>query len=103
MNHITTEHRQILLECHRRMQRLAEAAAPAESQIWATAAYLEEIEHGPRFSCDEWFGKTSENERARIQQALLDLEVSGLLIVHQGNDQRVNNIKLSPLGEQVAG
>ena len=74
----------LLLECARRMQELANTPRPEDWQVWLVYEYDEQIEHGPRYGCGEWFGPVPEHQRMRYRRAIDELERGGLLVTWFG-------------------
>ena len=96
------EHTELLAECYHRTRTLSAAPRPPSWQSWAIAEYDEQIEHGPRYGCGQWFGPRPEHQRMRLRRAINDLERGGLLTTWKRYGRRLSNIKLTELGEEIA-
>ena len=96
------EHREVLIECLRRMREHAATPRPADWLVWSTERYDEQTEHGPKYGCGEWFGVTADHERMRLRRAIDDLELGGLLVTWRRWGRRLSHIKLTPQGEEIA-
>lgn len=95
------EHRQILMECHRRMQALAAGPRPPAWQRWDCERHDEQLENGPHYGCGQWFGDVPEHERQRLRRAIDDLERGGLLTTWSAYGRRLTSIKLTAEGERI--
>ena len=96
------EHLQLLSECYHRTRVIRDAPRPASWQTWAITEYDEQIKHGPRYGCGQWFGPRPDHQQKRLRRAINDLERGGLLTTWKRYGRRLSNIKLTELGEEIA-
>lgn len=97
--------RVLLTECLRRTQQLAAVDPPPEWERYAYAAWRDEKELGPRYSCRDWFGKVSAAERMRFFRALRAIEDAGLVEASRVDALRTRQavyLRLTPSGEKLA-
>lgn len=95
------EHARLLLECSRRMCELASTPRPEDWQTWLVDEYDEQVEHGPRYGCGEWFGPHPEHQRMRYRRAIDELERGGLLITWRRWGRRLSNLRLTRKGKAL--
>ena len=96
------ESRQLLIECHRRQNAIADSPEPASWRWWAIQDRDEELTHGPAYGAGTWFGDIEEHIRVRLRRAITSLAKGGLLTVHKKHGRRLSHIKLTPAGEELA-
>ncbi|MEO2044940.1 MAG: hypothetical protein ABGX16_00015 [Pirellulales bacterium] len=96
------EYAQILVECYHRTRQLAQTEQPPAWMTWLVDEREEQIEHGPRYGCGEWFGPVHEFERMRLRRAIDDLERGGLIVTWRRRGRRLSNIELTKSGVKFA-
>jgi len=99
---VKPESRQILIECLRRQNAIADSPVPPGWKWWANEARSEQLEFGPRYASGDWFGDVEEHIRVRLRRAIDSLEKGGLLTTHRKHERRLSHIKLTPAGEELA-
>jgi hypothetical protein len=98
---ISDSEQEILIGCLVRAGQLASNEPPAWA-YWEHDAWLEEIEHGPRYGCGAWFGDVSEARRMRFRRAIDSLAARRLLVPWRAAGRRLTHVRLTKQGERVA-